>query len=135
MALSGAPRTMAFPFWNTMSSGAASREWATMRDTLSLSLRAAPTTAPVSMTVMRLPPGPAPGRPCCESSYVTVTWDGSTPNSSATVWATTVSGLFPQNGENMVTTNSPVGPRESPTLSGTAVRPGVSYQNQNSVGP
>ena len=46
-----------------------------------------------------------------------------------------VSGLLPQKGENMVTTNSPVGPRLRPTLSGTLVRPGLSYQNQNSVGP
>ena len=66
---------------------------------------------------------------------MTVTCDGSIPNSSPTVWATTVSGLLPQNGENMVTTNSPVGPRLSPTLSGAVVSPGLSYQNQNSVGP
>ena len=57
------------------------------------------------------------------------------PNSSASVCATTVSGLLPQNGENIVTMNSPVGPRLSPTLSGAVVRPGLSYQNQNSVGP
>ena len=57
------------------------------------------------------------------------------PNSSPTVWATTVSGLLPQNGENMVTMNSPVGPRLSPTLSGAVVSPAPSYQNQNSVGP
>ena len=57
------------------------------------------------------------------------------PNSSASVCATTVSGLLPQNGENIVAMNSPVGPRLSPTLSGAVVRPGLSYQNQNSVGP
>jgi hypothetical protein len=66
---------------------------------------------------------------------VTVTAEGSMPNSSATLWATTVSGLLPQKGENIVAMNSPVGPIESPTLSGTLVRPGASYQNQNSVGP
>src|SRR5882672_7482026 len=57
------------------------------------------------------------------------------PNSSPTLWATTVSGLLRQNGENIVTMSSPVGPSESPTLSGTLVRPAASYQNQNSVGP
>jgi multiple sugar transport system ATP-binding protein len=31
--------------------------------------------------------------------------------------------------------NSPVGPRLSPTLSDAVVNPGLSYQNQNSVGP
>jgi len=31
--------------------------------------------------------------------------------------------------------NSPVGPSDSPTLSGTLVSPAASYQNQNSVGP
>ena len=66
---------------------------------------------------------------------MTVTCEGSIPNSSATVCATTVSGLLPQNGENIVTMNSPVGPRLRPTLSGTEVKPGASYQNQNSVGP
>ena len=66
---------------------------------------------------------------------MTVTWEGSIPNSSATVCATTVSGLLPQKGENIVTVNSPVGPSPRPTLSGTAVSPGLSYQNQNSVGP
>src|SRR5215510_14503468 len=126
---------MARPSANTMSSGAASNWWAAILESLSLSLRAAPTTAPVSITVMRLPPGPAPGNPCCESSYVTVTCEGSMPNSSATVCATTVSGLLPQNGENIVATNSPVGPTLSPTLSGAVVSPGWSYQNQNSVGP
>ena len=66
---------------------------------------------------------------------MTVTCEGSIPNSSAMVWATTVSGLLPQKGENIVATNSPVGPRLSPTLSGAVVSPGLSYQNQNSVGP
>ena len=64
-----------------------------------------------------------------------MTWDGSIPNCSASTWAQTVSGLLPQNGENMVTVKSPVGPTISPMLSGTLVLPGVSPQNQNSVGP
>ena len=66
---------------------------------------------------------------------MTVTVLGSMPNSSPSTWATTVSGLLPQNGENIVAMNSPVGPTLSPTLSGTLVSPSASYQNQNSVGP
>jgi len=66
--LSAKPRTLA-PFApKTMSAGAASRTFAAMRDIFSFSLREAPTTAPVSMTVIRLPPGPALGRPWSESS-------------------------------------------------------------------
>ena len=59
---------MARPSAKTMSSGAASNWCAAMRASLSLSFLAAPTTAPVSITVMRLPPGPAPGSACWESS-------------------------------------------------------------------
>ena len=57
------------------------------------------------------------------------------PNSSARTWATTVSGLFPQNGELSDTVNCPLCPMRTVTPSGVAVtgKPGFSYQNQNSV--
>ncbi len=57
------------------------------------------------------------------------------PNSSATTWATTVSGLLPQNGQPSVATKLPKASTLSFTLSGVVVsgKGGFSYQNHHSV--
>src|SRR6266571_4253845 len=106
-----------------------------MRKSLSLTRREAPRVAPLSMTVKRLPPGPAESAPDCESAYSIATWAGSTPNSSATTCETTVPGLLPQNGQPIVARNPPNASMLSLTLSGVLVsgKGGLSYQNHHSV--
>ena len=133
---SGVPTTPTPPSRNSRSSSDTSSFSAAMRLIFSFTSAAAPATAPETMTVNRDPPGPVPGSACCESAYVTTTDAGSTSNSSATTWATTVSGLFPHSAcEWSVTTIWPIGSTWRLALSGLAVgvNSGLSNQNQNSV--
>ena len=61
---SGLPLTGTMPSRSSRSSGVASSMCAAISKIFCLSLLRRPATAPASMTVIRLPPGPADGRPC-----------------------------------------------------------------------
>src|SRR5580693_344944 len=133
---SGSPRTPKPPSAHSRSSSPISSKWAAARRALALILPAAPSTAPASMTVVRDPPGPVAGSPSPLPWYTTATSYGSQSNSSATNWATIVSGLFPQNAqEYKIAVIPPVVSTFSDTDSGVEVTgaPGSSNQNQNSV--
>ena len=120
---SGVPTTPTPPSRNSRSSSLTSSLIAAMRLIFSFTSAAAPATAPETMTVKREPPGPVPGSACCESAYVTTTDAGSTSNSSATTWATTVSGLLPHiDCEWSVTTIWPIGSTCRLALSGLGGR-------------
>ncbi len=67
IALLGEPFGRSSPSTSSTSAGSASIECAAMRTILSLIVRDAPRTAPESMIVRRLPPGPAEIAPEDES--------------------------------------------------------------------
>jgi len=67
IALLGEPFGRSWPSTSSTSAGSASIECAAMRTILSLIVRDAPRTAPESMIVRRLPPGPAEIAPEDES--------------------------------------------------------------------
>ena len=98
-------------------------------------MREAPATAPESITVIRLPPGPAEGRPCMVGARSMATSAGSTPSSAAMSWAVTVSCELPQNGANSVAVTPPVGPIRIRTLSAVVVNGAAAPMlwNQNSL--